>query len=138
LHLFPTRRSSDLKASKGNRQQESLMLMALYKEKEISPFGTIGILVVQLIILIGLYSGLQKVIADPQAIIDFSYGFLNGLPGLQAIAEDISRFDATLLGFVDLTRSAVGDNGIYWPAMVLVAGSAITQFYSSKQLMPTD
>lgn len=126
------------KASKGNRQQESIMLMALYKEKEISPFGTIGILVVQLIILIGLYSGLQKVIADPQAIIDFSYGFLNGLPGLQAVAEDISRFDATLLGFVDLTRSAVGDNGIYWPAMALVAGSAVTQFYSSKQLMPTD
>src|SRR5690606_20561354 len=82
------------KASKGNRQQESLMLMALYKEKEISPFGTIGILVVQLIILIGLYSGLQKVIADPQAIIDFSYGFLNGLPGLQRSEEHTSELQS--------------------------------------------
>lgn len=126
------------KASKGNRQQESIMLMALYKEKEISPFGTIGILVVQLVILIGLYSGLRRLIDDPQAIIDYSYGFINNLPWMKELAADISLFDETLLGFIDLTRSAIGDNGTYWPAMALVLGSAITQFYSSKQLMPSD
>lgn len=126
------------KASKGNRQQESIMLMALYKEKEISPFGTIGILVVQLVILIGLYSGLRRLIENPQAIIDFSYGWLNNLPWMKELAADITRFDETLLGFIDLTRSAVGDMGTYYPALALVFGSALTQYYSSKQLMPTD
>lgn len=126
-------------ASKGNRQQESLMIMELYKERQVSPFGSIGILIVQLIILIGLYQGLQRVIADPQAIITYSYDWLNNFAWLEALASDISRFDATLLGIVDLTRSAISQaGGVYWPAMALVFGSAASQYYQSKQLMPDD
>ncbi|MDZ7785851.1 MAG: YidC/Oxa1 family membrane protein insertase [Candidatus Saccharibacteria bacterium] len=126
------------KQTKGNRQQESMMLMALYKEKEISPFGTIGVLIVQLVILIGLLSGLRRLVDDPDALITFSYSFINHLPWLEQIAGNMARFDQTLFGVIDLTRSAVGGGGTYWPAMALVLGSAVTQFYSSKQLMPTD
>lgn len=126
------------KATKGNRQQESLMLMQLYKEREISPFSSFGILIVQLIILIGLYQGLQRVIADPKAIIANSYSWVSNLSWMKELAGDIGRFDQTFLGAVDLTRSALGqDGGIYWPAMLLVAGSAVTQYYQSKQLMPS-
>src|SRR5882762_8147392 len=32
-------------ATKGDRQKESAMLMELYKEREISPFGSIGIVI---------------------------------------------------------------------------------------------
>lgn len=128
-------------ATKGNRQQESLMLMALYKEREISPFGSLGVLVVQLIILIGLYSGLSRVVADPQAIVNFSYDWLNNLGWLQELATDIGKFDDTLFGAVDLTRSALpqtAGGGVYWPAMLLVIGSSVIQYYQSKQLMPDD
>lgn len=125
--------------AKGNRQQESLMLMQLYKEREISPFSSFGILIIQLIILIGLYQGLVRVIADPNAIITNSYSWLNGLSSLKELASNIDLFDATLFGVIDLTRSALGSGGgIYWPAMALVIGSAVTQYYQSKQLMPTD
>ncbi len=126
-------------AAKGNRQQESLMIMELYKERQISPFGSIGILIVQLIILIGLYQGLQRVIADPQAVITYSYSWLNNFAWMKELAGDIGKFDETFLGFVDLTKSAIMQNGgIYWPAMLLVVGSAVTQYYQSKQLMPSD
>lgn len=124
-------------AAKGNRQQESMMLMELYKEREISPFGSIGTLIVQLVILIGLYSGLNRVVHDPHAIIDFSYTSLQNLPWLKELAGDISKFDATLFGFIDLTRAAVGKaGGVYFPALALVLGSAVAQFYQSRQLMP--
>lgn len=126
------------KAAAGNRQQESMMLMELYKERGISPFGSIGTLIIQLIILIGLYSGLQRVVKDPQAIIDYSYSWLNGLPWLEALAADIGRFDATLFGFIDLNRAAFSGGGWYFPAAVLVAGSAVAQFFQSKQLLPND
>jgi len=127
------------KETKGNRQQESVMLMALYKEREISPFGSIGILIVQLVILIGLYSGLLRVITNPQAIIDYSYGWLRNFGWLKELSGNIGRFDQSLLGIVDLTKTAaVKGGGIYWPAMVLVFGSAIIQYYQSKQLMPQD
>ncbi len=126
------------KASKGNRQQESLLLMALYKEKQISPFSSLGILVVQLIILIGLYHGLVRVIGNPEAVINNSYDFIRNLPWMRELAADIGKFDATLLGFIDLTKSALPKGGgIYWPGMVLVFGSAVTQYFQSKQLMPS-
>lgn len=126
------------KESKGDRQKESMMVMELYKEREISPFGSIGVLAIQMVILLGLYSGIRKVTANPQAIIDYSYSFLRDTGWLHSLAENIGQFDATLLGFIDLSKAAVGQGGIYWPAMILVAGSAITQYFQSAQLMPND
>src|SRR3989344_1224924 len=123
-------------ASKGDRQKESVMLMELYKERQISPFGSIGVLIVQLIILIGLYQGLHKVIVDPQAIIANSYEPLRHLSWLKVLGSDIHRFDSSLLGLVDLNRAAISKAGTYWPAMVLVFGSAVSQYFQSKQLMP--
>lgn len=126
------------KEAAGDRQKESMLVMELYKEREVSPFGSIGVLVIQLIILIGLYSGLQRVVNDPQALIDSSYSFLRDLPWMQNLAANISQFDETFLGVVDLTRAAIGDSGIYWPAMFIVVGSAVTQYFQSVQLMPKD
>lgn len=126
------------KDAKGDRQKESLMLMELYKERGINPFGSIGILIPQFIILIGLYSGLNRVVHHSDAIVSFAYPSLQHLGWMQHIAHNIHAFDQTLFGAVDLTRSATGASGIYWPAMIIVLGSAIMQYYQSKQLMPTD
>jgi YidC/Oxa1 family membrane protein insertase len=125
-------------ATKGNRAKESAMLMELYKERGINPVGTLPILVVQLIILIGLYSGLRKVIDNPHALISFSYPAIQHLPWMQQLAHNIHLFDNTLFGVVNLSRSAINPaGGVYIPAMLIVLGSAIAQFYQSKQLMPT-
>ncbi len=124
--------------TKGDRQRESVLVMELYKERGVSPFGSIGILLLQLPILIGLYAGLQKIIQDPNQIVSFAYPFLQNLSWMQELATDISKLDATLFGVVNLKQSALNPEGIYWPAMVLVLGSAVTQFYQSKQLMPND
>ena len=127
------------KAAAGNKQQESTMLMELYKERGISPFGSLGTLVIQLIILIGLYSGLRRVVDNPTAILDYSYSFLHNLPWLKALESNIDQFDATLFGFVDLSRAAINKGGgIYYPALAIVLGSAVAQFYQSKQLLPND
>jgi YidC/Oxa1 family membrane protein insertase len=123
-------------ASKGDRQKESMLLMELYKEKGISPFGSIGVLIVQLIILIGLYQGLIRVVNDPRAIIDSAYAFLRELSWMKELAGNINKFDASLFGFVDLSKPALKNGNIYWPGMVLVVGSVIAQFYQSKQLLP--
>ncbi len=123
-------------AAQGDRQKESLMLMELYKERQISPFGSIGVLIIQIIILIGLYRGLYKVIGNPHELVQNSYSFLRNLSWLKTLAADIGRFDASLLGLVDLKRAALHRGGIYMPAMVLVLGSAISQYYQGKQLMP--
>lgn len=124
-------------ATKGDRQKEALMMQELYKERGINPFGSIGIVLLQLPILIGLYSGLRLVINDPQKLLTFSYPFLRHLEWMKVLSGNIHQFDPTLLGVVDLTRAASGPHGIYWPAMVIVLGSAIVQFFQSGQLLPT-
>jgi len=127
------------KEAKGDRQKESAMTMALYKEKEINPFSSIGLLILQIPVLIALYSGISRIIKDPQTLIDFAYPFVQKIGSLPDLAANIGSFDATLFGFIDLTKAAlISGGGIYWPAMVLVIASAVTQFYQSKQLMPTD
>lgn len=124
--------------TKGDRQKESAMVMELYKERQVSPFGSLGLILIQFVVLIGLYSGLQKVVADPQAIVDLAYSWVAKLPWVQTLSGDISQFDATLFGFIDLSRPALGPAGLYIPGMMLVIGSAIIQFLQSSQLMPND
>jgi len=123
-------------ATKGNRQEESRLTMELYKERQINPAATLGIVLVQAPILIGLYIGLQRLIKDPHHIVDFSYSWLHHLSWLQTLSHNIHRFDGSLFGVVDLTRPAFGLKGTYWPALIVVALSAVVQYAQSKQLMP--
>ena len=126
------------KEAKGDRQKESAMLMELYKERGVNPIGSIGVLIPQFIILIGLYDALRQVASNPKTLLTLSYSGIHHLPWMQHLSSNIHLFDDTLFGFINLSRSAAGGKGgIYWPAMVLVLGSAIAQFYQSKQLMPS-
>ncbi|HEY1064384.1 MAG TPA: YidC/Oxa1 family membrane protein insertase [Candidatus Saccharimonadales bacterium] len=126
------------KKAAGNRQKEQMMVLELYKERGISPFGPILILIPQLIILIGLYVGLNRVINDPQQIVSFAYPVLQDTGWMKELASNIGNFDETLLGIVDLTRSATGDKGLYWPAFIIVALTAVVQYYQSKQVLPNN
>src|SRR3989338_6669309 len=105
-------------AAKGTRQEQPRLTMELYKERQINPFASIGIVLVQAPILIGLYFAIQRLIKDPQEIINFSYNFLH-FGWLDTLANNIHQFDSSLFGLVDLTRSALGPKGIYWPALVI-------------------
>lgn len=124
------------KAAAGDKRKEQVMMLELYKEKGINPFGQVGILIVQLPILLGLYIGLQKVVKDNGAIVSFAYPFLQDMSWLKELASNIGRFDETLFGVVNLTKPALSAGGVYWPALFIVVGSATIQFFQSKQLSP--
>jgi YidC/Oxa1 family membrane protein insertase len=126
------------KEAAGDRQKESMMMMELYKERGINPFAPIGLVLVQTPILIGLYIGLRNVVNDPHVIENLAYPFLQHLPWIEYISHHIKEFDTTLFGVIDLKRTALGAHGagIYWPAMVIVLGSAVVQYFQSKQLAP--
>jgi YidC/Oxa1 family membrane protein insertase len=123
-------------AAKGDRQKESKLVMELYKEREINPFASIGIVLLQLPILIGLYYAIRRLIDHPGNLVDFSYPFVQHLSWIQTIAQDIHKFDASLFGLVNLTKTASNNGHIYWPALVIVIASAAAQYLQSKQLLP--
>lgn len=124
------------KEAAGDRKRESELLMEMYKERNISPFGSLGTIIIQFIVLLGLYFALRKMVNDPQALISFTYEPVRNLPWLQDIASKVTSFDETLVGLMDLTRAAVSNQGFYLPAFLLVLGSAFVQFKQSSQLMP--
>lgn len=125
-------------AAAGDRRKESMMMLELYKERGISPFGQIGVLLLQLPIFFGLYLGLQRIVKDPNELVTFAYPFLQNLGWMKELGSNILLFDETLFGVVDLTRSALSASGIYWPAMLIVIASVVVQYYQAKQLSPDD
>jgi YidC/Oxa1 family membrane protein insertase len=125
------------KETKGNKQKESELTMQLYKERGINPFSSLGTAVLQLPILLALFSGIRKIIAKPENIVSYSYGFIQHTAWMSMLATNIGKLDMTLFGFVDLTRKAIDGGHIYWPAMIIVLASAVVQYLSSAQLMVT-
>ena len=99
--------------TKGNRQKEMTMTMELYKERGVNPYASFPTLIIQFIVLIGLYSGLRRVIDDPHNLVTFAYPSLQHLPWMKDLAHNIHLFDNSLFGLVDLSRSAVGKSGFY-------------------------
>ncbi len=123
-------------ATKGDRAKESALTMELYKERKINPFATLGLTLLQFPILIGLYIGLKNLIANPEQLVSQTYPFIRNLPWIKELAGNIDLFEPTLFGLVDLNRAALTNGVWYIPALILVAGSAITQYFQSKQLLP--
>jgi YidC/Oxa1 family membrane protein insertase len=121
-----------------DKQQRSLMMMELYRERGINPFAPLGPLLVQLPIFFGLYLGLQRVVKDPGELLTFSYGWVGDLSWMQQLATNIKQFDETLISIVDLTKPAIGVDGFYFPAFVIVLASVVVQYYQAKQLTPVD
>lgn len=123
------------KKAKGNRQLEATMMMELYRERGINPYGSIGLILVQLPIFIALFAVVRLITEEQNKIGLFTYDFLEGIPAIKdAIA---GNFNETLFGFVDLTKHAVESGGqVYWPLMVMAVAAAVLQYIQSKQLLP--
>lgn len=123
--------------AKGNRQLEAQMMMELYRERGISPFGSIGLLLIQLPIFIALFRVIQIMTQERDKIAVYTYDFLEKLGPIQAIITDKThQFNESLLGVVNLTKHAVGSEGIYVPLLLLALLASYLQYVQSKQVTP--
>lgn len=77
------------KQTKGNRALESQMMMELYKEKGVNPMSSIGLLLVQLPIFIGLFSALRS-LESPSRLIHLPYSFIRSMQPVQDILANVT------------------------------------------------
>ncbi len=124
------------KEAKGNRQLESKRMLELYKEHNINPFRPIGILLIQLPIFIALYCVILVFTNKREEIGKFTYDFLENLAPIKQLIEHPDMFNEKLLGVVDLTKSAINNNGVDIFLVLLAVVAAYTQYIMSKQTMP--
>lgn len=122
--------------SKGDKQKEGQLLMELYKERGVNPFGTIGILFVQLPILFGLFTVLRRLADDASTIVNLAYDWVKDIGFMKDVVADISNFEPTMFDSIDLTRAAFSGLGTYTPALILAILAGVFQYYQSKSMAP--
>jgi YidC/Oxa1 family membrane protein insertase len=124
------------KAANGDRQKESALMMELYKEKGISPFGSIGLTLIQLPLFIGVFQAARVLTEQLDRIGTFTYSFVADIPQVAKVIEDNSTFDYVSLGFIDLSKKAFTDGTIYIPVLALGVIATVLAYFQSKQILP--
>lgn len=125
-------------ATKGNKQLESMQMMELYKKHGVSPFRSIGMLIIQLPIFIALYQVIQIFTLHRDELGKYTYDLIEHIGPINHIIANSHTFNEKLFGFIDLTQHGLGTpftiSSIF---LILIAiGAAILQYFMSKQTMP--
>lgn len=122
--------------AKGNKQLEGAQMLELYKKHGVSPFRSIGILIIQLPIFISLYHVIQIFTMHRDQIAKYTYDFMEGIGPIKHLIEHPDQFNEKLLGLVDLTKSAFSNGHVDIILVLLAVVAAGTQYIMSKQTMP--
>lgn len=122
---------------KNNSQAQGLAMMELYKQHNISPFGSIGVMIIQLPILIAMYRVVQIFVSHRDELGKFTYGFMDNLPVVSNLLNNPDQFNQSFLGFVNLTEHAVSsEGGVVISLVILALLASLLQFFISKQMSP--
>jgi YidC/Oxa1 family membrane protein insertase len=124
------------KRTKGNKQLQGVQMMELYKKHGVSPFRSIGILIVQLPVFISLYLVIQIFTLHRDQLGKYTYDFLENIGPIKHIIENPQSFNEKLLGVVDLTQHAFSNGSINLILVVLAVIAAVGQYIQSRQTMP--
>ena len=119
-----------------NPQMRNLAMMELYKKHNISAFGSIGVLIIQLPILIAMYRVVQIFVSSRADLGKYVYDFVKNLPVANNLVNNPDQFNQNFLGIIDLTQHAVSKDGVIIGLLVLAGVAAYLQYLTSKQLSP--
>ncbi|MBP6037981.1 MAG: membrane protein insertase YidC [Candidatus Saccharimonas sp.] len=122
----------------GNKQVEATQQMELYKRYGINPFRSILILLIQLPIFIGLYQVIQIVTLHRDQVGRYMYESLKQIDAIKQVIAKPDEFNHTMLGFIDLTKTAISSHGVDIVLLSLALIAAVTQYIMTKQTMPTN
>lgn len=125
------------KKYKDNPQMRTMAMMELYKKHNISMTGSIGTLLIQLPIIIGMYRVVQIFANSRGDLAKYTYDFLKNLPVVNNLLENPDQFNQNFLGIIDLTQHAVSQQGIVFSIVLLAIIAAVLQYLTSKQLSPS-
>lgn len=124
------------KAAAGDKQKEAALMMELYKEKGISPFGSIGLTIIQLPLFIGVFEAARDLTEHLDKMSTFTYSFVRDIPQVSKVIADNSLFNYVSFGFIDLSKKAFSDGAIYLPVLLIGVIAVVLAFLQSKQLLP--
>lgn len=125
------------KKAGNDRNKAAQMTMELYKEREINPLASLGVVFLQLPILLALFFMLSSVLNDHATVERLSYSVTSSLEPVKEIIASPDAFHPELFGIVDLSKHAVDNsNGlaVYWAGVPFVLLAGLGQFIQTRQI----
>lgn len=119
-----------------NPQMRNLAMMELYKKHNVSMFGSLGIMIIQLPILIAMYRVVQIFVSNRADLGKYVYDFVKNLPVANNLVNNPDQFNQNFLGIIDLTQHAISKDGVIIGLLILAGVAAYLQYLTSKQLSP--
>lgn len=126
------------KKYKNNPQMRSMAMLDLYKKHNVSMFGSIGILLVQMPILIAVYRVVQIFALSRGELGKYAYDVVKNLPVVNNLINNPDQFNQNFLGLIDLTKHAISQQGVVLSLLLLAFIAAFLQYLTSKQLSPSN
>lgn len=117
--------------SKGNKQLEYLMTMSLYKQNNIKMSASFFSALIQLPILIAMFSVIRVMVTDVNAVNHLAYDITKTMAPVQQLIANHQTFKPLLFGQIDMSVIPFQfNNGLNSFIMALfVLGAAWTQYY---------
>lgn len=117
-----------------DKMAQSTMMMALYKERGVKPAASIVANLIQLPILLAIYS-VVRIITHFNTHVDAANYIYPALRHFGRIPELLTANPhVTLFGVIDLDKAAA----VYAPALVIALLAALFQYIQTKQILPKD
>lgn len=117
-----------------DKMAQSTMMMALYKERGVKPAASIVANLIQLPILLAVYS-VVRIITHFNTHVDAANYIYPALRHFGRIPELLTANPhVTLFGVIDLDKAAV----VYAPALIIALLAALFQYIQTKQILPRD
>jgi len=147
------------KNANGNRQLESIQMMDLYKRKNVKPFRSMLMLLIQFPIFIGLFTAINVAVrpritdSSEYSVKHSAYLFVEPMNHindlitqqdiyLDQVAKGVENpsldFSPKLFGTIDLSATAGFENINTIVILLFATASAIMQFVMSRQQDPTN
>ncbi len=126
------------KQSNGNKQQEAMQTMELYKKYDVSPFRSIGVLFIQIPIFLGLFYSVRILTVETGDIAKRIYDFMESIGPIKQLIDNPDNINHLMFGFINLSDVAISSKGVVPIVLILAGLSALTQYFMSRQTMPSN
>jgi YidC/Oxa1 family membrane protein insertase len=110
----------------GDKQKEQMMLMELYKEKEVNPFSACLPALLQFPILIAMFVVFQKSTGSIDSISNLLYEPIKNIPYISSLLSGQTQFTTSLFGLVNMAK----------PSYLLAILAGLTQYLQVKMITP--
>lgn len=117
-------------------EQVNKETMAVYKKHGISPFSSIGTLIIQLPLFIAIYSAVKVAFEGTANLSNMLYTPVKDLSYVEGVLNGTTKAVTTFANWANLALKPFSNNKVYVPVLIIALVSIALQYLQVKQTMP--